>query len=429
MRILRQSLAFNIYKLFVVVIFVLAIGLAGCSPRQGTPQKKTKSESQLCQGYFQSEQAAREQLNKFARSYSNLGEWKARAKRIRDGILRGAGLLPPLKKCPLNPVIHSRRQYKGYTVENVAFESLPGFFVTGNLYRPQNGRGPFAGILCPHGHFRGPNGGGRFRPDQQKRCATLARMGVVVFSYDMVGWGESNQTTHKYAKVLALQLNNSIRAVDFLLSLRDVDPNRIGVTGASGGGTQTFLLTAVDDRIAVSVPVVMVSAHFFGGCNCESGMPIHKSATHKTNNADIAALAAPRPQLIISDGKDWTKNTPKVEFPYIKNVYRLYGAEAMVENLHLPDEGHDYGPSKRAGAYRFFAKHLRLSLAKVTRPDGSIDESDITIEKPEVMHVFTPDHPRPAHAVKSDEAIDALLKPSPVLTPAKLESYDYDSRL
>ena len=410
MRILRQSRAFNIYKLFIVAIFVLAIGSPGCFPRQGTPEKETKSEPQLCQGYFQSEQAAREQLNKFARSYSNLDEWKARTKRIRDGILRGAELLPPIKKCPLNPVIHSRRQYRGYTVENVAFESLPGFFVTGNLYRPQNGRGPFAGILCPHGHFREPNGGGRFRPDQQKRCATLARMGAVVFSYDMVGWGESNQTTHKHPKVLALQLNNSICAVDFLLSLKDVDPNRIGVTGASGGGTQTFLLTAVDNRVAVSVPVVMVSARFFGGCHCESGMPIHKSDAHETNNADIAALAAPRPQLIISDGKDWTKNTPRVEFPYIKNVYRLYGTEAMVENLHLPDEGHDYGPSKRAGAYRFFAKHLGLSLDKVAKPEGSIDESDITIEKPESMHVFTADHPRLPHTVQCDEALEALLR-------------------
>ncbi len=402
--------SFNISKLLIVGITLLAIWLSGCFSAQDAPPKKATSEPQLCRGYFQSEEAAKEQLAEFARSYSNLRQWKTRAKRIRAGILRGAELLTPAKKCPLNPIIRSKRKYNGYTVENVALESLPGFFVTGNLYRPLNAKGPFAGILCPHGHFRDPNGGGRFRDDMQKRCATLARMGAVVFSYDMVGWGESNQTTHKHPKVLALQLNNSIRAADFLTSLKDVDQNRIGVTGASGGGTQTFLLTAVDNRIAVSVPVVMVSAHFFGGCRCESGMPIHKSDTHETNNADIAALTAPRPQLIISDGKDWTKNTPKVEFPYIRNVYRLYGAENLVENLHLPNEGHDYGLSKRAGAYRFLAKHLELSLDKVTKANGSIDESDITIEKPETMNVFTPEHPRPAHAVKGDEVIDALLE-------------------
>ncbi|MHC4625318.1 MAG: alpha/beta hydrolase family protein [Planctomycetota bacterium] len=374
-----RSRSNNLRRTVVFGALILAIGFCGEVVAGGAGEKKP----QLCRGHYHSEGAAKEQLAKFARSYSSLEQWKQRARRIREGILCGAELAPMPDKCAPNPVIHSKRSYKGYTVENAAFESLPGFFVTGNLYRPGGQKGPFAGILCPHGHFRDPNDFGRFRKDMQKRCATLACMGAVVFSYDMVGWGESNQVTHKHPKALTLQLLNSIRAVDFLVSLKDVDRRRIGVTGASGGGTQTFLLTAVDDRVAVSVPVVMVSAHFFGGCRCESGMPIHKSDSHETNNADIAALAAPRPQLIISDGKDWTKNTPDVEFSYIRNVYRLYGAEGVVENLHLPDEGHDYGYSKRIGAYKFLAKHLKLSLDNVTNGGGSIGESDIKIEKPE----------------------------------------------
>ncbi len=394
-----QSRLSGIYKKVVISVSLLVLGLSPI-PAQGAEEKKP----QLCQGNYQSEEAAKEQLAKFAQSYSNLEQWKERAGRIRESIFHGAELSPLPEKCALKPIIHSKRKYKGYTVENAAFESLPGVFVTGSLYRPRKDKKPFAAVLCPHGHASRPESYGRFRVDQQKRCATLARMGAVVFSYDMVGWGDWKNAgwSHNRPKVLKLQLWNSIRAVDFLLSLGDIDSKRIGITGCSGGGTQSFMLTAVDDRIAVSVPAVMVSAHFFGGCNCESGMPIHKSDKHETSNVEIAALAAPRPQLLISCGGDWTKNTPNVEYPYIKNVYRLYGAEANVENLHLPDEGHDYGLSKRLGAYKFLAKHLKLSLDKVTGPDGSVDESFVVIEKQEDMYVFNAEHPRPAYAVRPD---------------------------
>ncbi len=381
-------------------------------PPFGRGQQESAGEPELCQGNYLSEPAARHQLAEFARGYSTVAQWRARARRVRDGILRGAGLLPPPKKCALNPIVHSRRDYNGYSVENVAFESLPGFFVTGNLYRPKLGKPPFAAVLCPHGHFTYPGGGGRFRPDMQLRCATLARLGAAVFSYDMVGWGDSTQTTHDHPRVLALQLWNSIRCLDFLESLGEVDRKRIGITGASGGGTQAFLLTAVDDRVAVSVPVVMASAHFFGGCNCESGMPIHRSRSHVTNNADIAGLAAPRPQLLLSCGEDWTKNTPQVEFPYLQNVYRLFGAAEKVENVHLAAEGHDYGPSKRAAAFKFFARYLGLDLSRVANPAcfEGIDESGVTIERPDLLRVFDNLHLRPSNALKGDEAITAALQ-------------------
>ncbi len=387
---------------YILLCLLLTVSLS-CD-RAFVTTTQEAGEPLLCVGNYQSEEEAKAQLARFARTYSTRSEWQERARGIREGILRGAGLWPLPKKCLLNPIIHSKRQYEGYAVENVAFESLPGVFVTGNLYRPSVGTGPFAGVLCTHGHWSDPNNYGRFRPDMQKRCATFARMGAVVLAIDMVGYGDWANAgwEHKRPKVLKLQLWNCIRAIDFLTSLKEVDPERIAVTGASGGGTQTLLLTAVDDRIAVSVPVVMVSAHFFGGCVCESGMPIHKSRTHETNNAEIAALAAPRPQLIISDGADWTKNVPRVEFAYVRNVYRLYRAEDRVANLHLPDEGHDYGWSKRVGAYKFLAKHLGLSLADVIDRDGRIDESPVVIEPKESLYVFNAEHPRPSYAVGPD---------------------------
>jgi len=358
-------------------------------------------------GAYYPEAKAAQRLADTAQTYQTRAAWEKRAAMLRKGLRDGMELPEHPKFAPLKPIRHSLRQLNGYTVENVAFESLPGFFVTGNLYRPVGMTGKRPVVLCPHGHSESLEG--RTLEVAQQRSATLARMGAVVFAFDMIGYGDSKQCDHKLPKALKLQALNSIRSLDFLLSLPDVDASRVGVTGESGGGTQTFLLAALDPRVTVVVPVVMVSAHFFGGCTCESGMPIHKRPTHETCNAELAALSAPRPLLLISDGKDWTKNTPAVEFPYMQNVYRLYDAEAKVSNVHLPDEGHDYGSSKRMAAYRFLATHLSLDLNRVLN-NGTVDESRNTLLDREALRVFSTEHPRPAQAVQGDDAVMALLK-------------------
>ncbi len=133
-------------------------------------------------------------------------------------------------------------------------------------------------------------------------------------------------------------------------------------------------------------------------------MPIHKNKNHQTNNVEIAALCAPRPMLLISDGNDWTRNTPRIEYPYIHKVYELYDAEHKIENVHLPDEKHDYGYSKRVAMYNFFSHHLRLNTGAVDwKP--TIKEGFVTILPPNQLKVFTEENPLPDNALKGDDEI------------------------
>ena len=367
-----------------------------------------QSNNNLCVGHYYSEEEAKNVLAELKHQYNTKEEWKQRAELIRNGILKGADLVPFPKKTPLKPIYTKKRSYDGYTVQNVAIESLPGVFVTGSLYLPENTNVKMPGILSTHGHWSDPEEYGRFREDAQMRNAGLAKMGAAVFAYDMVGYGEMQELgwKHKHPLAFKQQLWNSIRALDFLLSIENVDPERIGITGASGGGTQAFMLAAVDERIKVSVPVVQVSAHFFGGCVCESGMPVHKSENHQTNNVEIAALAAPRPMLLVSDGDDWTKNTPNVEFPHIQYIYKLMDAEKNVENAHLPNDKHGYEFSKRKEVYPFLAKHLMLDLSAILNSDGRISEKEIVVEPMRKLKVFSNENPIPDYAVKSNDEVN-----------------------
>ena len=290
-------------------------------------------------------------------------EWESRSAAMRKTILFRTGLWPMPERTPLNAKVFGRMARNGYTVEKAYFESVPGFFVTGNLYRPGTGSGPWPAVLAPHGH----GAYGRLIADdtfnEPMRAASMARQGYVVFTYDMVGMNDSFQVPHDYASqeaqlwgfsVMGLQLWNSIRALDFLQSLPDVDGTKIASAGASGGGTQTFLLAAVDDRVKVAVPANMVSHYMQGGDNCENtpGLRLDHS------NVEFAAMTAPRPMLLVAATGDWTRDTARIEFPAIRDVYKLFGAEASVSYVEF-QAGHNFSRPGREASYAWIAKWLK----------------------------------------------------------------------
>ncbi len=359
-------------------------------------------------------------------------EWQARAQQVRRELSVALGLWPMPDKTPLNAVIHGKLDQPDYTVEKVYFESLPGFFVTGNLYRPKGKSGKRPGVLCPHGHWKngrfldaGPDevrkliarGEERFedggRSALQARCMQLARMGCVVFHYDMVGYADSVQIpeslAHGFAKqrpemntrenwglfspqaeanlqsVMSLQTWDSIRALDFLLSLPDVDANRIGVTGASGGGTQTFILGALDDRPAVAFPAVMVSTAMQGGCTCENACLLRVD----TGNVEIAALFGPKP-LGLTAADDWTKEMPTKGFPELQKHFAMLGVPENVMLKPLIQFKHNYNYVSRAAMYGWMNRHLKMGLPE---PIVEEDYHRLTAEE---LTVWDAQHPKPS---------------------------------
>ena len=328
--------------------------------------------------------------------YSSRDEWQLRAQELRTRVLASAGLMPLPDRTPLNAEIFGDITRADYIVSKVYFESLPGFFVTGNLYRPA-GQGPFPAILSPHGHWtygRLENGATTSGPG---RAIGLARMGFVVFTYDMVGYVDSQQLPHTFGgrreqlwglSLAGLQLWNSIRALDFLESLPSVRRDAIGATGESGGGTQTFLLAAVDDRVRVAAPVNMISLLMQGGCLCENPPGLRLG----TNNVEIAATIAPRPLLMISATGDWTKETMEVEYPAMRSIYELVGAGDRVHAVRI-DAEHNYNKASREAMYAWMARWLQNAPAR-----ERVAERGFTVEPLQDLLVFY-QRPRPQSAV------------------------------
>ena len=350
---------------------------------------------------------------------TDLKQWDARRQALREQVLVAEGLWPMPEKTPLNAVVHGKIDRDEYTIEKVFFESTPGHYVSGNLYRPKGKTGKLPGVLFAHGHWQDARfldvgekaadaavkGGGEktettARYFMQALPAQLARMGCVVFQYDMVGHSDSKMIPHREGftdadaelrlqSFMGLQTWNSIRALDFLTSLPDVDATRIGVTGASGGGTQTFVLCAVDDRPTVAFPAVMVSTEMQGGCVCENASYLRQG----TGNVELAALFAPKP-LGMTGAHDWTLHIEEKGLPPLKDLYKLYGAEDRVMAKCFPQFEHNYNQVSREVMYNWFNKYLKLGQAEpvVEKPfEPVVPTKDLS--------VYDEQHPLPKDAV------------------------------
>ena len=359
-------------------------------------------------------------------------EWAARRQIVREQTLVSHGLWPMPEKTKLEPVIHGRIDRDGYTVEKVFFASTPGHYVSGNLYRPvrdQNDLKKYPAVLCPHGHWN--NGRLYENPEAnakneiksgaeqtmegamyplQARCQMLARMGFVVFFYDMVGYADSKAIPHilksgvpnpegfadaegelRLQSLMGLQTWNSIRALDFIESLPDVDPKRIGITGASGGGTQTFVLAAIDDRVQAAFPAVMVSTAMQGGCICENCSLFRVG----TGNIELAAVFAPKP-MAMSGAKDWTEEIETKGYPELKQLWKLLGKEENVLAKAFTQFGHNYNQVAREMMYGWFNKHLLGT-------DKPVVELPFKPVAPNDLRVFDDKHPRPKDELKTKE--------------------------
>src|SRR3569833_58009 len=361
-------------------------------------------------------------------------EWEKRAEFVRRQILVAEGLWPMTTRTPLNAVIHGKIQLPEYTVEKVYFESAPGFFVTGNLYRPLHPKGKVPAVLLAHGHWQDARlqwetdanlrqeiatGQERFEQGGKSRfqsmCVQLARMGCVVWQWDMLSDSDSVQfpreLIHLFAKqrpemnttenwglyspqaeahlqsIMGLQPWDSVRSLDFVLGLPEVDPKRIAITGASGGGTQTMLLAAVDPRVTLSFPAVMVSTAMQGGCTCENASLLRVD----TGNIEFAGLFAPKPQGMTT-ANDWTKEMSTKGFPELKQLYALLGAPENVmlnRGEHFP---HNYNAVSRTAFYTWLNRHFHLGF---TEPVVERAYEPLT---PGQLSVWDAEHPAPQAA-------------------------------
>ncbi|NUQ63872.1 MAG: acetylxylan esterase, partial [Pirellulales bacterium] len=299
----------------------------------------------------------------------------------------------PLENRPaVRAEVTGRLDHGDHVVEKLVYESLPGLYVTALAYVPKKLSGRAPAVLCLNGHW--PQS--KATPDIQRRCAGLARMGVIAFCQDVVGAGERAPASgdpplwyhggYRGAapwivdrSLLGYILYECMRAVDYVAARPDVDPARIFCTGASGGGKQSLFLAALDDRLAGAVPVCYVSNYqvHMGATACVGEVPF--GVLRYTDQWEILAMHAPRPALCIAASRDSEVFQPKHMADAVdkaSRIYALYGRPSLVRG-EVVDSGHAYNRPMRELLYNHLARHL-LGAAepRIVEPDDLPVESE-----------------------------------------------------
>jgi cephalosporin-C deacetylase-like acetyl esterase len=331
----------------------------------------------------------------------------ARQRYIRERFLKAIGGLP--ERTPLNPKITGALKRDGYRIEKVIFESQPRLYVTANFYVPETGRAPYPGILMPLGHERG----GKAHEAWQRLAVTMVKNGFALLLYEPLGQGERAQlydpdfgeskvgnstNEHTLAGAQCLLLGHSfarhiiwdgIRALDYLVSRPEVDPQRIGCTGNSGGGTQTAYLAALDDRIKVAAPSCYLTnwqslIETIGPQDAEQNLP--PWLADGLDQPDFVIAFAPKPFLILSAIRDFFPIAgARRTFREAQRLYELMGAGENLQMVEADDE-HGYTLPRRLAAYRWFNHWLKDQKDQAAAP---IIEPDFEIESEEVLRCVT----------------------------------------
>lgn len=306
-------------------------------------------------------------------------DWEGRQRQVREILMRIVGPFP--ERAPLNAVITGVVKKDGYTIEKTIFESRPGFHVTGALFLPKNRRGKTPAILYTPGHSLTG-----FRTGQQT-ILNLVKKGFIVFAIDPVGQGERLQyyepetgvsriggPTHEHSypgaqlflsstSMARYMIWDGMRAIDYLVSRPEVDPERLGIHGVSGGGTQSAYIAAFDNRILAAAPSNYITSYrrlleSIGPQDAEQNF--YAGLAEGIDHADLLEVRAPKPVLVMATTRDFFNIQGVRET--VREVQRIYQAAGAPENLETVEDdlGHGTTQKSREALYAFFQKHLGL---------------------------------------------------------------------